>query len=139
VFTHPWIYFVLSNIKWHALLYYINLSYQHSSIGLKFTYVKLLCTCGFSRVLRHSNSHNAFFQVLGFWDTMFSSTAIWSQPSDPSPESTEKYRTEVFFVQTEPVGRGLYKKTEVRYFFVKTEQARLIKSLYGIYMIWNAY
>ena len=47
---------------------------------------------------------------------------------------TEKYRTEVFFVQTEPVGRGLYKKTEVRYFSVHTEQARLIKSLvYGIY------
>jgi hypothetical protein len=113
-----------------------------------------------------------FFKFLGFGDTMFSSTAIWSQPSDPSPECvisgaqtkltdrfllfilifvytnflvterevfTEKYRTEVFFVQTEPVGRGLYKKTEVRYFFVKTEQARLIKSLYGIYMIWNAY
>jgi hypothetical protein len=33
----------------------------------------------------------------------------------------EKYRTEVFFVQTESVGRGLYKKTEVRYFFVKSE------------------
>jgi hypothetical protein len=32
---------------------------------------------------------------------------------------TEKYRTEVFVVQTEPVGRGLYKKTEVvRYFSV---------------------
>jgi hypothetical protein len=47
---------------------------------------------------------------------------------------TEKYRTEVFFVQTEPVGRGLYKKTEFRYFSVHTEQARLIKSLlYGIY------
>ena len=37
------------------------------------------------------------------------------------------------FVQTKPVGRGLYKKSEVRYFSVKTEQARLIKSLlYGI-------
>jgi hypothetical protein len=47
---------------------------------------------------------------------------------------TEKYRTEVFFVQTEVIGRGLYKKTEVRYFSVHTEQARLIKSLlYGIY------
>jgi hypothetical protein len=47
---------------------------------------------------------------------------------------TEKYRTSVFFVQTEPVGRGLYKKTKVRYFPVKTEQARLIKGLlYGIY------
>ena len=47
---------------------------------------------------------------------------------------TEKYGTYVFFVQTEPVSRGLYKKTEVRYFSVKTEQARLIKSLlYGIY------
>ena len=47
---------------------------------------------------------------------------------------TEKYRTEVFFVQTEPVGRGLYKKTEVRYFSVHTEQTRLIKSLlYGIH------
>jgi hypothetical protein len=47
---------------------------------------------------------------------------------------TEKYWTEVFFAQTEPVGQGLYKKTEVRYFSVKTEQARLIKSLlYGIY------
>jgi hypothetical protein len=46
----------------------------------------------------------------------------------------EKYRTDVFFVQTEPVGRGLYKKTEVRYFSVHTEQARLIKCLlYGIY------
>ena len=43
---------------------------------------------------------------------------------------TEKYRTEVFFVQTEPVARGLYKKTEVRYFSVQTEQARLIKSLF---------
>jgi hypothetical protein len=42
--------------------------------------------------------------------------------------------SEVFFVQTEPVGRGLYKKTEVRYFSVHTEQATLIKSLlYGIY------
>ena len=41
---------------------------------------------------------------------------------------TEKYRTEVFFVQTEPVGRGLYKKTKVRYFSVRTKQARLIKS-----------
>jgi transcriptional regulator CtsR len=40
----------------------------------------------------------------------------------------------VFFVQTERVGRGLYKKTEVRYFSVHTEQARLIKSLlYRIY------
>jgi hypothetical protein len=29
---------------------------------------------------------------------------------------TEKYRTEFFFVQTEPAGRGLYEKTEVRYF-----------------------
>jgi hypothetical protein len=40
-----------------------------------------------------------------------------------------------FLVQTEPVavGRGLYKKTEVRYFCVHTEQARLIKILsYGI-------
>ena len=59
---------------------------------------------------------------------------------------TEKHRTEVFFLQTEPVRRGLYKKTEVRYFSVHTEQARLIKSLlYGIYMnlkkctIGNAY
>jgi hypothetical protein len=47
---------------------------------------------------------------------------------------TEKYRTEFFFKQTEPIGWGLYKKTEVRYFSVHTEQARLIKSLlYGIY------
>jgi hypothetical protein len=49
----------------------------------------------------------------------------------------EKYWIEVFFVQTEPVGRGLYKKTKVRYFSVKTklsEVIRLIKSLlYGIY------
>jgi hypothetical protein len=50
---------------------------------------------------------------------------------------TEKYRTEVFSVQTEPVGRGLYKKTEVRYFSVHAEQARLTKSLlYGMYT-WN--
>jgi hypothetical protein len=41
---------------------------------------------------------------------------------------------EVFFVQTEPAGRGLYKKTEIRCFSVHTEQARLIKSLlYRIY------
>ena len=40
---------------------------------------------------------------------------------------------EVFFVQTEPVGRGSYKTTEVWYFSVHIEQARLIKSLlYGI-------
>jgi hypothetical protein len=32
----------------------------------------------------------------------------------------------LFFVQTEPVGRGLYKKTEVQYFSVHTKQARLI-------------
>ena len=31
---------------------------------------------------------------------------------------TEKYRTEIFFVQTESVGRGLYKKIEIRYFSV---------------------
>jgi hypothetical protein len=43
---------------------------------------------------------------------------------------TEKYRTEVFFVQTEPVGRGLYKKTEFRYFSVHSEQGRLIKVYY---------
>jgi hypothetical protein len=50
-------------------------------------------------------------------------------------DCTEKYRTEVFFAQTEPVGRGLYKKTEVQYFSVHSEQARLIKSLlYGIYL-----
>jgi hypothetical protein len=51
---------------------------------------------------------------------------------------TEKHRTEVLFVQTEPEGRGLYKKTEIRYFSVHTEQARLVKSLliYGIYA-WN--
>jgi hypothetical protein len=50
---------------------------------------------------------------------------------------TEKYRTEVFFVQIEPVGRGLYKKTEFRWFSVHTEQGRLIKSLlYSIYS-WN--
>jgi hypothetical protein len=37
------------------------------------------------------------------------------------------------YIQTEPVGQGLYKKTEVRYFSVHTEQARLIKNLlYGI-------
>jgi hypothetical protein len=36
----------------------------------------------------------------------------------------EKYQTQVFFVQTEPVGRGLYKKTVIRYFSVHTEQAR---------------
>jgi hypothetical protein len=42
---------------------------------------------------------------------------------------TEKYRTEVFFVHTKPVGQGLYKKIEVRYFSVHTEQARLIKNL----------
>jgi hypothetical protein len=48
---------------------------------------------------------------------------------------TEKYWTEVFFVQIEPIGRGLYKKTEVPYFSVKTKQERLIKSLlHGIYM-----
>ena len=36
---------------------------------------------------------------------------------------TEKYQTEVFFVQTEPVYRGsLYKKTEVRYFSVPSEE-----------------
>ena len=46
---------------------------------------------------------------------------------------TEKYRTEVFLVQTEPVGRGLHEKTEVRYFSVQTEQATLIQSLlYGV-------
>jgi hypothetical protein len=51
---------------------------------------------------------------------------------------TEKYRTEVFFVQTKPVGRGLYKKTEFRNFSVHTEQGRLIKSLlYGSY--WYLY
>ena len=33
---------------------------------------------------------------------------------------TEKYRTEDFFVQTDPVERGLYKKTKVRYFSVRT-------------------
>jgi hypothetical protein len=44
----------------------------------------------------------------------------------------------VYTVFTEPVGRGLYKKTEVRYFSVKAEQVRLIKSLlYGIY--WHLY
>ena len=37
---------------------------------------------------------------------------------------TEKYRTEVFFVQTEPIGRGLYKKTEVRYFSVHIPNKR---------------
>jgi hypothetical protein len=42
---------------------------------------------------------------------------------------SEKYRIEVFFVQTKPVGRGLYKKTELRYFSVHIDQARLIKSL----------
>jgi hypothetical protein len=47
---------------------------------------------------------------------------------------TVKYQTEIFFVQTESAGRGLYKKTEVRYFSVHTEQARSIKRLlYGIY------
>ena len=47
---------------------------------------------------------------------------------------TEKYWTDVFFVQTESIGRSLYKKTEVRYFSIHTEQARLIKSLlYCIY------
>jgi hypothetical protein len=44
---------------------------------------------------------------------------------------TEKYWTEVFFVQTEPVGRGLNKKTEGRYFSVKTEQAKLIEGPEG--------
>jgi hypothetical protein len=41
-----------------------------------------------------------------------------------------------FLVQAEPgaVGRGSYKKTEVRYFPVHIEQARLIKKLsYGIH------
>jgi hypothetical protein len=59
---------------------------------------------------------------------------------------TEKNRTEVFFVQTEPVGQGLHKKTEVRYFSLRTERTRLIKSLlYGIYrylylkQTWNAW
>jgi hypothetical protein len=56
-------------------------------------------------------------------------------------------QVQVFLQQTNPVGRGLYKNTEVRYFSVYTKQARKIKSLlYGIYrhlykkcMIWNAY
>jgi hypothetical protein len=47
---------------------------------------------------------------------------------------TEKYRTEVFFVQTEPVGQGLYKKAEVRYFSVHTELARLINKKF---IIWH--
>ena len=51
---------------------------------------------------------------------------------------TEKYQIQVFFVHTEPGGRGLYKKTEIRYFSAHSEQARLIKSLlYGIY--WHLY
>jgi hypothetical protein len=50
----------------------------------------------------------------------------------------EKYQTQVFFVQTEPGGWGLYKKTVIRYFSAHTEQARLLKSfLYGIY--WHLY
>jgi uncharacterized sporulation protein YeaH/YhbH (DUF444 family) len=48
---------------------------------------------------------------------------------------TEKYRTEVFFVQTEPVGRGLYKKTEVQYFSVHTEASEVNKK----FIIWHLY
>jgi hypothetical protein len=31
---------------------------------IKCTYVKLWCTCGFSRVLRHSNSNNTFISIV---------------------------------------------------------------------------
>jgi hypothetical protein len=34
------------------------------SCNSTFTYVTLLCTCGFSRVLRHSNSNNKLFQQI---------------------------------------------------------------------------
>ena len=37
-----------------------------------------------------------------------------------------------FSVQTEPVWQSLYKKTEVRYFSLKTKKAKLLKGLYGI-------
>ena len=43
---------------------------------------------------------------------------------------TEKYRTDVSFVQSEPAERGLNKTTEVRCFSVQTEQERLIKNYY---------
>ena len=44
---------------------------------------------------------------------------------------TEKYRNEIFFVQTKA---KFVHKTKVRYLSVKTKLARLIKSLlYGIY------
>jgi hypothetical protein len=58
---------------------------------------------------------------------------------------------EVFFVQTEPVGRGLYKKTEVRYFSViyrasEVNKKFIIHNLYAFIletnkkcMIWNAH
>ena len=44
------------------------------SLCIKFTYVKLLCTYGFSRVLGNSNSNNnnLFSIVLGFFsDTLY--------------------------------------------------------------------
>ena len=41
---------------------------------------------------------------------------------------------DIFCADRARIRRGLHKKTEVRYFSVHTEQARLIKSLlYGIY------
>ena len=46
----------------------------------------------------------------------------------------ENYRTKVVFVQTKPVGQGLYEKTVLQCFSVHTQQARLTKSLsYDIY------
>jgi hypothetical protein len=48
---------------------------------------------------------------------------------------TEKYRTEVFFVQTKPVGRGLYKKTEFQYFSVHIYRAREVNKKFIIWQL----
>jgi hypothetical protein len=47
---------------------------------------------------------------------------------------TEKYRTEDFFVQTEPEGRGLHKKAGVRYFSLHMHRASEVNKKF---IIWH--
>jgi hypothetical protein len=82
---------------------------------------------------RHSITFRVHSENRLFLSDFSHSGFYWKIPAFLVPGFTERFRL-FFFVQTEPVGRGLYRKTEVRYFSVHTEQARLIKSLlYDIY------
>jgi hypothetical protein len=75
-FLCSWVFKIASNrMKEHNCITFYSWEFKEASktvsLCIKFTYVKILCTCVFSRVLRHSNSNNtSYFNSFGFFGTL---------------------------------------------------------------------